>query len=278
MILVSAAYFLYWHKVAPGFAFHALVSAFYQHSLVFGQMSWVNPAAWSLEVEIQFYVLAPLAMRCYCIRRRGLRRTSLLLSILCISLAQMPFQTWPRVNLSILFYLQYFLMGLLVADIFVLDIEGMKSSWLWDLAGVAALGTIFLPGKATYLPHVLMPIPIGVLCISAMRSYGLRRVFANRWVAVIGGMCYSIYLLHWQLIASVWKVTRRAVLPGSVFLINFTIQLLLVTVPVITICTLFFILVERPCMNPNWPSSLWHTLTGRRESEVAVFDTVGVSD
>jgi len=278
LVVVSAGYFLYWHRFAPGFAAHALASAFYQHSLVFGQMSWVNPAAWSLEVEIQFYALAPLVMQCYRIRGKGPRRALLLVSVLCISLIQIPFQTWPRVDLSILFYLQYFLMGLLVADVFVLDLEKMKSSWAWDIAGAVALGAIFFSPRTTDWPHALMPIPIGVLCVAAMRSYALRLVLANQWVAVIGGMCYSIYLLHWQVIAAIWKVTRHAVQPGSLFITNFTIQLLLVTVPLVTTCAIFFLLVERPCMDPNWPSKLWHKLTGRRQDEVAVLDAAGISE
>jgi peptidoglycan/LPS O-acetylase OafA/YrhL len=215
-------------------------------------------------------------MQCYRIRGKELRRLMLLASVLCISLAQMPFQAWPRVDLSILFYLQYFLMGLLVADVFVLDIESMNSSWAWDVAGALALGAIFFTPRITDWPHALMPVPIGMLCVAAMRSYGLRLVFANRWVAVIGGMCYSIYLLHWQVIAAVWKVTKHAVQPGSLFIVNYTIQLFLVAVPLVTTCAIFFLLVERPCMDPNWPSKLWHRLTGRRQSEVAVLDAAGI--
>jgi peptidoglycan/LPS O-acetylase OafA/YrhL len=190
----------------------------------------------------------------------------------------MPFQTWPRVELSILYYLQYFLMGLLVADIFVLNIENMKSSWIWDIAGAAALGAIFWPASTAFWLHGLLPIPIGMLCVAAMRSHGLRRVFANQWVAVIGGMCYSIYLLHFLFIAVLFKVTRHAILPGALFLVNYAIQVVLVLVPVVAMCAVFFLLVERPCMDPNWPSKLWHTLTGRRETEVALLDAGGISE
>jgi peptidoglycan/LPS O-acetylase OafA/YrhL len=276
-VVAILAFFLYYHKLVTGGVPHVLASIFYLHNLVFGQMSSVNPVAWSLEVEIQFYVLAPLVMQCYCIRRTRIRRALLLVSILCISLAQMPFEAVPRVNLSILFHLQYFLMGLLVADVFTLDIEAMKSSWIWDVAGIVALGAIFWPAKTTYWPHALMPIPIGVLCVAAMRSLALRRVFANQWIAVVGGMCYSIYLLHFLFIASLWKVTKRAVLPDASFVFNYAIQLLLLTVPVVTVCAVFFILVERPCMDPNWPSKLWHRFTGRQQSEVALLDAGGIS-
>ncbi len=282
MILAVLLVAVYQHGLAADFAPHALASLLYQHSLIFGRISPVNSVTWSLEVEIQFYLLAPLAMQFYRIHRTAPRRGLLLASILGIGLAQIPFQSWPRFNLSILYHAQYFLMGLLVADIFVLHLERMKSSWLWDLAGVAALGATFtMPNdsmKHAASCHLLMPVSIAVLCLAAMRSFGLRRVFANQWVAVIGGMCYSIYLLHFLFIAVLFKLTRRAILPGALFFVNYAIQLLLIVVPVVAMCALFFLLVERPCMDPDWPSKLWHTLTGHPESEAAALDAGGISE
>jgi peptidoglycan/LPS O-acetylase OafA/YrhL len=41
-----------------------LASLVYQHNLIFGEMSPINPVTWSLEIEVQFYMLAPaLAVR-----------------------------------------------------------------------------------------------------------------------------------------------------------------------------------------------------------------------
>jgi peptidoglycan/LPS O-acetylase OafA/YrhL len=278
MILAAVLIGVYSHGVSAGFVAHFLVSIFYQHNLVYGQVSTVNVVAWSLEIEIQFYLLAPLVMQSFRIRPKWLRRVLLLIGILGLALAERPFQTWPRVELSILFYLQYFLMGILIADVFVLELERMKSSWLWDIAGVAALFAIFWPPGDTFWPHALMPIPIAVLFFAAMRGYALRRVFSNRWIAVTGGMCYSIYLLHFIFIAVVFKVTRRAIMPDALFFVNYTVQLLLTLVPAVAMCVVFFLLVERPCMDPNWPAKLWHTLTGRPEREAAALETSGISD
>ena len=46
----------------------------YQHNQVFGAYNLINPAAWSLEVEFQFYLLAPILMMVFMIRRPWLRR------------------------------------------------------------------------------------------------------------------------------------------------------------------------------------------------------------
>ena len=37
----------------------------------------------------------------------------------------------------------------------------------------------------------------------------VRRVITNSWITVIGGMCYSIYLLHNYAIAALGMVTER---------------------------------------------------------------------
>ena len=269
---------VYQHGFTTGSWPHILASLFYQHSLVFGRISTVNPVTWSLEVEIQFYLLAPLVMQFFRIRGTGPRRAALVASILCLGLAQIPFRGWPRVEFSILFFLQYFLTGLLVADLFVLDLKNIRSSWLWDMAAVVSLGLICWLPRNVFWPHVMMPAALGTLCIAAMRSHALRRTLSNQWIAVIGGMCYSIYLLHFLFIAVLFKVTRHAIVPSAPFFLNYAIQLALVAVPVIAICAVFFLLVERPCMDPDWPSKLWHKITGRRGEEAAAFDAAGISE
>ena len=95
---------------------------------------------------------------------------------------------------------------------------------------------------------------------------------------MIGGMCYSIYLLHLLVIAALFKVTRHAILPGALYVVNFSIQLLFTVVPTVAICSVFFLLVERPCMDPSWPAKLWHLITGRKAIEAAALDTSGISE
>src|SRR6185369_9481194 len=53
---------------------HLLASAIYQHGLVYGSASSVNFVAWSLEVEFQFYALAPLLVGVFAVRSEFRRR------------------------------------------------------------------------------------------------------------------------------------------------------------------------------------------------------------
>ena len=71
---------------------HGLASLFYLHSLIFGAASAVNPPAWSLEVEIQFYCLAPiLAWSYFRLRPKSLRRLLGLTFILLCGLLQVHY-------------------------------------------------------------------------------------------------------------------------------------------------------------------------------------------
>jgi peptidoglycan/LPS O-acetylase OafA/YrhL len=279
VILFTAMIAVYSHgHLAPGYRWHALTSLLYVHNVTYGRQSLVNPVTWSLEVEIQFYLLAPLVMQIFRIRGRAFRRVVLSAAILGLGLMQAPWQGNPRFSLSILFYLQYFLAGLLLADIFVLDLAEMRFTWLWDVVAFAGLAMMYGVGHDQYSAHVLLPFVLAMVCIGAMRSLLLRRFVRNSWIAVIGGACYSIYLLHSALMAVIFKVTRKLIVTRFDFLENFLIQCVVTGIPILLLSLLFYRYVERPCMAPGWPSKLWHWATGRRGEEVAVLDVVGISD
>jgi peptidoglycan/LPS O-acetylase OafA/YrhL len=125
--------------------------------------------------------------------------------------------------------------------------------------------------------RIVLPWAMALIFLAALRGIVLRRFFANPWVATIGGMCYSIYLMHLQVIAVLFKVTRHAIVSRFDFLANYGIQLLVTAVPVLLVSLVFYLLIERPCMDPNWPSRLWHRLTGRSGDEALAFDSGGIS-
>jgi peptidoglycan/LPS O-acetylase OafA/YrhL len=66
------------HDMAP----HLLASFFYLHNLIYGAFAGaVNGVAWSLEIEIQFYILVPLLALLFAISDARVRRT-LVISIM----------------------------------------------------------------------------------------------------------------------------------------------------------------------------------------------------
>src|SRR3984893_5899838 len=70
---------------------HLAASIFYLHSLIYGTFSPAMGVAWSLEIEVQFYLLVPLLTLLFAIKSRALRRSSIVLLILSALTAQALF-------------------------------------------------------------------------------------------------------------------------------------------------------------------------------------------
>src|SRR5262245_29128610 len=67
---------------------HLTASAFYAHTVICGTTSSIMVVAWSLEIEVQFYLLMPLLARVFMIRVTWLRRGILLAAIITAVLCQ----------------------------------------------------------------------------------------------------------------------------------------------------------------------------------------------
>ena len=267
-------YAIYHHSFA-GLLPHLAASLFYAHNFVYGAPNPANGVLWSLEIEVQFYLLAPLLMQVFRLRPAWLRRTLVVAFTLLWILLQPHYLATPRLQMTLLAYLPCFLAGMLAADL-LLSRPKSAPSLLWDALGLLALALLYCGtwSDASFTP--ILPACAFILCVAAMRGNMLRRTLASKWIALIGGMCYSIYLWHLKLIIAVLALTRHCIVPSLGFTANFALQLLLAGVPTLAVCVLFYIAVERPCMNPRWPVDLLRKWK-RRPVEDASLDSSGVS-
>jgi peptidoglycan/LPS O-acetylase OafA/YrhL len=244
-----------WAGLAP----HLWASLLYLHSLIYGSASTVMGVAWSLEIEVQFYILVPLLTLLFAIRSHKLRRTCLAALILAILAAQaLLLRHNPRVSLSILAFLQYFLIGFWLADIFLVDWEESPGrSLAWDAVALAGWPLLFLLLRSAVLTHWLFPFWILLLYCAAFRGVVMNRFCSNRWITAIGGMCYSIYLLHYEVISAVGRFTKTAAesMPYWAYLL---MQLCLVGGVILVFCGAYFVVIEKPCMRRDWPRRLWN--------------------
>ncbi len=237
---------------------HFAASVFYLHSLIYGTFSPAMGVAWSLEIEVQFYLLVPLLTLLFAIPSRTLRRSSIVILILAALSGQALFlHHSPRASLSILAYVQFFLVGFLLADVFLANWhEAPRRSLAWDLVALTGWPLLFVILHFPLLANWLFPAWIFLLYFAAFRGRLANRFFSNRWIAAIGGMCYSIYLLHYEVISAVGRLTRRLgeTAPYCVYL---SLQLLLVGAAIVAICGVYFVAIEKPCMRRDWPQRLW---------------------
>lgn len=234
--LVVCFFALAAHSGGPS---HLLASTFYLHNAIYGTRSTVNSVAWSLEVEVQFYCLIPLLAAVYKYPRAV--RRSLLAAAMFVGtfhLLAMP----ERISMSILGCFQYFAAGLLLADLYV-DGWNDKQHWGFDAISVALWPAVFFMSQS--LTWVLMPVCALALYIAAFRSLVFRKFFTATAIATIGGMCYTVYLIHSQVIALSGKLSHNP------------ITVVVLSIFGLVVCSLaFFVLVERPCMDKDWPSKL----------------------
>jgi len=237
---------------------HLAASLFYLHNLIYGSASSVIGVAWSLEIEVQFYLLVPLLTLLFAIRRRWLRRLSVLGLILVTLSAQSLFvEQGGRASLSILGYLQFFLAGFLLADIFLADWkESPQPSVHWDIVSLLGWPLMFFILRSDVITHWTFVLLIFLLYSAAFRGHLGRRIFSNPWITAIGGMCYSIYLIHYEVISAVARFTDR-IHPGGPYWVYFFIQLVLVGSAILLICGLYFVLLEKPCMRRDWWQRMW---------------------
>jgi peptidoglycan/LPS O-acetylase OafA/YrhL len=103
--------------------------------------------------------------------------------------------------------------------------------------------------------HLILPLLFILLFVAAFRGRVTATVLSSRWITNIGGMCYTIYLFHFLMISAIGRVTKPIHF-GQSFLAYYLLQAVLVLPCVFAGCCVFFILIERPCMNPQWPREL----------------------
>ena len=248
---------------------HFCASLFYVHNLVYGKVSTVNGVAWSLEIEIQFYLLLPLF---YFLTKRASttkRRLVLLLGSIVLGwlyAERVRLLTGLHLDLSILAYGLFFTCGMFLSEWYCENREFfLKRSYTWDLVGIASLLS-WSPWWWGDCPPAISALwnaafVIGVF-LSVFKGVLLNRVFTSTWIWAIGGMCYTIYLLHNHFFH--WMVPKSAFLciQGH-YWASLAVQGAIQIPVLLAACIAYYLLIEKPCMDKYWPSRLWDWLKGK---------------
>ena len=234
---------------------HLMGSAMYLHSLGFGERSAINGVAWSLEVEIQFYLLAPLLGWIYAIGSSMMRRVILVAAIVCLAVQDATLT--PPLDLTILHHLQYFLVGFLLADCYLSEWRtNPDRSWRWDGVGTVAWFCIPLVVYHQFLTYELMPLLIFLAYGACMRGRVWPWIARQPALVAIGGMCYTIYLYHFLCYWTVgaWSIRHTFT---EIYWVNQLLQITLLSAVTVVACSLLYLLFEKPFMRPDWPGRAW---------------------
>ena len=234
---------------------HYLASIFYMHNIVYESYTPINPVAWSLEIEIQFYLFAPLlATLLFRLKHKIWRRLVQVAAIVLVLLLQQNFGWYiTSMKMTLLGNLHLFLAGFLLADIFLVDWkEGWTKSYGWDLVTIIFLPLPFYFWGHDFLNWLVFPFLILIIFIGVFKSKYINRFFTNHWITAVGGMCYTIYLIHLPLAELMIRLTKDLNW-GQEYLPNLLLQLLLFLPVLFAVSTLVFLALEKPCMDKHWP-------------------------
>jgi peptidoglycan/LPS O-acetylase OafA/YrhL len=237
---------------------HLIASIFYFHNIAFGIASRIEAVSWTLEIEVQFYCLAPLLTLIYKIPRTWLRRALLISMIAGAAPLQRAFlpgwhgpQNAGAFTLSILSAIQYFLVGLLVADLYVDGWKRIPQTWWWDVVSIPLWFLLFWLQPHTF--RFLAPLMLPIVFVGGFKGSVVPGFLRNPVITTIGGMCYSIYLTHRTTIFVLQALLARFHLHFWTWL---AVSLILSTLVSIAVGAVYFRLIERPCMDPRWPQKL----------------------
>jgi peptidoglycan/LPS O-acetylase OafA/YrhL len=255
MLLRVPLILVYKHSSVSTILLHLLASLLYVHSVIFSQYSTINPPAWSLEVEVQFYLLAPLLTGIFLVRNKQLRRAFLIAGIVIAGvIATTLIAPYGRLSLSLLYYLQYFLAGFLLCDFYLADDRFSTPTWLWDVIGFLSIAWI-LYSQAAWYP-IALPFATIALYMAGFRGGIVRALFSFGPISIIGGMCYSLYLTHSTVLAAVTPLVHRLAHSPFPIPVQFILIFSLCFAAVLLAGLIYFVLIERPCMDPSWPHKL----------------------
>lgn len=245
-----------WKEILPHFA----ASTVYLHSFIYHSWSYINPPVWTLEIEVQFYILAPfLSYLLFSISKTEIRRIVMVCLIAIVMILQQHtglLKQWTI--LTILGHLHFFLIGFIIADIYLIDWKRKaQKHFIFNYSALLALVSLVVVWSWDYnlLSRVMFVLSLFLLIYSSFRATWFNRFICLPWITAVGGMCYTIYLIHLPIIEFMMRLTKSLQVTTE-FSINFLLQLLIIGPIILILSIIFYLLIEKPCMYRDWPARL----------------------
>jgi len=181
------------------------------------------------------------------LKKRELRWSIFLIVIVASSYYW--FNVWY--GMHVFKFLHYFLCGMLMADLYVEKIKFPGSSWMGFIIGIASLILLpFIIGLYSTNGYILKYLLMVLLFYTALTNKWLIKLFSFAPIAIIGGMCYSIYLIHEQVISATGRLLKFIEIKSHA--ISFILSYLLILLSVLIVSAMYYKLVEQPCMKKDW--------------------------
>jgi peptidoglycan/LPS O-acetylase OafA/YrhL len=263
-----------------------LGSVFYLHDLIWGAFPRLFPPGWSLEIEVQFYLIAPLLFFAY-FNLSGWSRQLCGWALLALGVIASLYTPHTLGGFwvfdSILRFFHFFWLGILLTDwrAPISAAMGRMPAPMAGALGFLALAVFLIvpdatdnPANAWDLGHALALRALTLIttatmfaCVFAPNS-GFRAFCAHPWISLIGGACYSIYLTHLQTIQLATSLIAKRASDSPLALIPVIAGLEVLVVVVVGLA--YYALIERTFMIKDWHLRLWRRGAARKDLQNAV--------
>lgn len=254
---------------------HLAAGLIYGHGIIFGVPNPINPVTWSLETEAQFYILIPLVMWLVFKNRNSTTSILLLFGLIMGSIFfRNEFVFSPHLGGSVFAYFVNFSIGIIVCWSFLKFPNWFKIKlWFYDVIGlIATFGLFYFYKPQHYIGNqVFFNISIGVVIITAFKGCVFNWFYTRPLIYIIGGMCYSIYLIHYAFLHLSVKWTKSLWIDGMSYAGNLWVQVLMGVPIVFFISAVFFRYFERPFMDKDWYVGLKNFWSRSNNSEESKF-------
>ncbi len=229
-------------------------SLFYAHNIIYDAHSKVLGVAWSLEVEAQFYILAPFLSYVFLIKASFFRRFLLVL-LAVLSFIKHFYAMWEPSS-PFIDFAGYFLIGMLLADLYCSKWKLINNSRFCQWAGIIIfIGLHFIFSVDFIGLYFLKKALLAVFFYIGITNKWWKNLLSVQWISIIGGMCYSIYLLHLMIMSAVTKLLVK--MPIENKLAGFFVDGIIILIVVLIVSMLFYRFIEQPCMRREWYKNIF---------------------
>ncbi len=186
------------------------------------QSSWVIVPAWTLSIEVAFYLCLPFIARISDLlarkgrdeRQRAVRQTPLLIGLVSIAFAYHVIDRVRGLPILLPGYLDLFAAGMALAIAYELR-PTARSRWhsagIYLLAAATLGAALSIEQSSTWgvlyqpLTGVSFALVVGVVAMPALGRSRLRALLSTRPLVGLGTVSYGIYVWHWPIVGDVFN-------------------------------------------------------------------------
>lgn len=225
---------------------HYLASLFYSHNWIYGGYPVLSDVLWSLEIEVQFYLLAPLLAFVF-FKMNEIVRWLIFSIIILFYTNYIRHLIDPFEFKSIFKYIEYFIAGMFASELFFKYKDSVRANIIYDIVCVYILISFWLSLEDS----IPLSAKVFVLIFLTAFTKYFKNILSIKIFPIIGGMCYTLYMLHQRLLYLVMGFLNENLYFNNLQ-IDIIIRITIYIIALIVVCVPFFIFIERPTMKKKW--------------------------